>query len=171
VRNAACARKSHRNLICICHRPSICHPRFPTRRDLSLFPPTSCSLARLPSRRLDTRLIPSVAVMRSHYQKPARPPVLPTSKPSLWPTSPCPALDRSTSRWDTPARSGPFSLSTFVRSLLSFPLCLFYLTVSYATCPLVHYRRYYSAPMSADAPISFILDSSHSVSLPTHPSP
>jgi len=50
---------SHRNLICICHRPSICHPRFPTRCDLSLFLlPLRALSPVLPSRRLDIRLIP-----------------------------------------------------------------------------------------------------------------
>jgi len=73
------------------------------------------------------------------------------------PTSPCPSLDRSTSRWDTPAHL--WTVDHLVLLLLSYALFFrflssvsFYLTVPYATRPLAHYLRYYSVPTSADAP-------------------
>src|SRR5882757_4743604 len=48
---------SHRNLICIFHRTSICHPCFQHVAICHSFP--SHFVSRLPSRHLDTRLIPS----------------------------------------------------------------------------------------------------------------
>src|SRR5712671_2449185 len=109
---------SHRNLICICHRPLIGHPCFPTRCDLSLFSPTSyfppiCHL--VPSKRLRAQItqnLPSCLFGRHQTVKLANLTV--------------PPLDRLISRWDAPARSGPISCAIscalFFFSLSSVPL-------------------------------------------------
>jgi len=116
---------SHRNLICICHRPLIGHLCFPTRCDLSLFFPHFVLSTHLPSRRLNTRLIPSKRLRAQITQNPpgrlfGRRQTVKLANLAV------PPLDRSISRWDAPARSGPISCAIscalFFFSLSSVPL-------------------------------------------------
>src|SRR5712671_6566105 len=116
---------SHCNLICICHRPLIGHPRFPTRCDLSLFFPHFVLSTHLPSRHLNTCLIPSKQLRAQITQNPpghlfGRRQTVKLANLAV------PPLDRSISRWDAPARSGPISCAIscalFFFSLSSVPL-------------------------------------------------
>src|SRR5712671_1867084 len=80
---------SHRNLTCIYHRPSICHPRFPTRGDLPLFFPHFVLLIVCPL--VASILVPhpqNGCALRSPKTRPAA--CSADVKPSRWPTSPCP---------------------------------------------------------------------------------
>src|SRR5712675_3453866 len=112
---------SHCNLICICHRPLIGHLCFPTRCDLSLFFPHFILSTHLPSRHLNTHLIPSKQLRAQITQNPpGRHQTVKLANLAM------PPLDRLISCWDAPAHSGliscAISCALFFFSLSSVPL-------------------------------------------------
>src|SRR5712672_2210463 len=123
---------SHRNLICICHRPLIGHLCFPTHCDLSLFFPTSYF----------PPICPLVASIPISYPQNGCVPRSPKTrlaacsadvKLSSWPTSLCPhSIDRYRVGTLPPALD---QLVVLFRALSSSSLSLvsLYLTVPYAT--------------------------------------
>src|SRR5712672_1407204 len=116
---------SHRNLICICHRPLIGHSFSPT----SYLPPICPLVASIPVSYPQNGCAP-----RSPKTRPAA--CSADVKLSSWPTSPCPhSIDRYHVGTLPPALD---RLVVLFRALSSSSLSLvsLYLTVPYATRPL-----------------------------------